>query len=92
MKKSKNIISDWLDKYGKPEIEKQVEKEIEYINKSKMEEEIENALMEAIWIMRWTDNNEALHSVLEVEEAEKMVQDIVKELDKAGYEITKKQK
>jgi len=33
MKKSNNNISDWLDKYGNPEIEKQVEKEIEYINK-----------------------------------------------------------
>ena len=33
MKKSNNIISDWLDKYGDPEIEKQVKKEIEHINK-----------------------------------------------------------
>jgi hypothetical protein len=29
MKKSNNIISDWLDKYGDPEIDKQVEWEIE---------------------------------------------------------------
>jgi hypothetical protein len=36
MKKSNNIISDWLGKYGCPEIEKQVEKEIEYINKIEM--------------------------------------------------------
>jgi hypothetical protein len=36
MKTSNNIISDWLDKYGNPEIEKQVEKEIEYINKIEM--------------------------------------------------------
>ena len=36
MKKSNNIISDWLEKYGIPEIEKQVEKEIEYINKIEM--------------------------------------------------------
>jgi hypothetical protein len=27
-----NIISDWLDKYGDPEIERKVEKEAEYIN------------------------------------------------------------
>lgn len=35
MKKSNNNISDWLEKYGDPEIEKQVEKEIEHINKIK---------------------------------------------------------
>src|SRR5690554_876405 len=35
MKKSNNIISDWLEKYGNPEIDFQVEKEIEYINKMK---------------------------------------------------------
>ena len=27
MKKSNNIISEWLDKYGDPDIAKQVEKE-----------------------------------------------------------------
>lgn len=36
MKKSKNIISDWLEKYGNTEIEKQVEEEIKYINKIEM--------------------------------------------------------
>lgn len=36
MKKSNNIISDWLRKYGNPEIEKQVEREIEHINKVEM--------------------------------------------------------
>jgi hypothetical protein len=36
MKKSNNIISDWLDKYGDHEIDKQVEKEIEHINKIEM--------------------------------------------------------
>ena len=29
MKKSNNIISDWLDKYGDPEIDKKVEEELE---------------------------------------------------------------
>ncbi len=36
MKKSNNIISNWLEKYGNPEIEKQVEEEIKYINKIEM--------------------------------------------------------
>lgn len=29
MKKSNTIITDWLDQYGDPEIEKQAEKELE---------------------------------------------------------------
>ena len=36
MKKTNNIISDWLAKYGDPKIDKQVEKEIEYINNNPM--------------------------------------------------------
>ena len=36
VKKSNNIISDWLEKYGNPEIEKKVEEEIKYINKIEM--------------------------------------------------------
>jgi hypothetical protein len=32
MKESNTMISDWLEQYGNPEIEKQVEKEIEKIN------------------------------------------------------------
>lgn len=36
IKKTKNTISDWLYEYGKTEIEKQVEKEIELINKIEM--------------------------------------------------------
>jgi hypothetical protein len=36
MKKSNNIISDWLEKYGNPEIEKQIEEEIKYINEIEM--------------------------------------------------------
>lgn len=34
MKKSNNTISDWLKKYGNPEIDEQVEKEIEMGEKS----------------------------------------------------------
>ena len=33
MKKSNNIISDWLDKFSDPEIDKKVEMELEKINK-----------------------------------------------------------
>ena len=35
MNKSNNIISDWLDKFGDPEIDKKVEMELEKINKER---------------------------------------------------------
>ena len=42
MKKSNNIISDWLDKYGDPEIDKKVEEELERMtNKEEPKHEIE---------------------------------------------------
>ena len=53
-------------------------------------ENIEIALLEAIWTMRWTTNKEAMYAVLEVEEAQQIVKDIFIELDKIGYEIKKK--
>lgn len=36
MKKSNYTISNWLEKYSNPEIEKQVKEEIKYINKIEM--------------------------------------------------------
>jgi hypothetical protein len=53
-------------------------------------ENVELALLEAIWISRWTKNKQALVAVLEPEEAEQMVKDIHIELAKIGYEIRKK--
>jgi len=53
---------------------------------------IDSALYNAIYIMRWTENKEGLYAVLQVEEAEKMVEDIVSELNKIGYEIKKIEK
>ena len=53
-------------------------------------ENIENALLEAIWIMRWNQKKTAMRAVLSPEEAEKMCVDIIFELDKAGYKITNK--
>ena len=51
---------------------------------------IETALLEAIYISRWTENQEALISVLTPEEAMKIVANIFEELDNIGYEIRKK--
>ena len=55
-----------------------------------MKKEIESALMEAIYILRWTENKKALYAVLTIEETKKMVKDIFTELDNIGYEIRKK--
>ena len=60
------------------------------IHSENKKENIELALLEAIWTMRWTENKEALYAVLEVEEAPQIVKDIFIELDKIGYEIRKK--
>lgn len=51
---------------------------------------IETALLEAIWISRWTENKQALISVLTEEEAMQMVSNILTELNNIGYEIKKK--
>lgn len=53
-------------------------------------ENIQLALLDAIWTMRWTDNKEAMYAVLTTEEAFQIVKDIYIELDKIGYEIKKK--
>jgi hypothetical protein len=52
---------------------------------------IENALLEAIWVSRWTKNKQAIYAVLETDEAFQIINDIYIELDKIGYEIRKKQ-
>ena len=36
MKTENNIITDWLEKYGNPKIEKQVEREVKMINKKEI--------------------------------------------------------
>lgn len=53
-------------------------------------ENIEIALLEAIWTMRFSENKKSMYAVLTVEEAQQIVKDIFIELDKIGYEIRKK--
>ena len=54
-------------------------------------DESQDALLKAIWIMRWTDEDkQSMYAVLKVDEAMEMVEEIHKELDKAGYKIVKK--
>jgi len=61
----------------------------ETYNKNKREK-IEAVLLEAIYISRWTENNEGLYAVLTPEETEQVIKNIFIELDKNGYEINKK--
>jgi hypothetical protein len=56
-----------------------------------MDEELELALLEGIWIMRWNKEQTAMSAVLTSEEALQMCKDMVEELDRAGYEIVKKE-
>lgn len=56
-----------------------------------MEEELQLALLEGIWLMRWNEEKTAMSAVLTVEEAQQMCKDIVDELDRAGYKIVKKE-
>ena len=55
-----------------------------------MEEELQLALLEAVWLMRWNAEQTAMSAVLTSEEAIQMCKDVVEELGKAGYEIVKK--
>lgn len=71
--------------YIKTEMKNKIE-----VHSDNEQENIELALLEAIWISRWTTNKQALVAILEPEEAQKIVKDIFVELDKIGYEIKKK--
>jgi len=55
-----------------------------------MEENLELALLEAVWLMRWNKDKTAMAAVLTTEEAEQMCKNIVEELNNAGYEIVRK--
>jgi len=58
--------------------------------KPENKEKIENALYEAVSVSRWTKNKEGLYVVLQHEEIEQAVKDIFDNLDKLGYEISRK--
>ena len=51
---------------------------------------IQTALLEAVWISRWSQNNQGLAAVLTESEAQHIVDNIFDELEKIGYEIKKK--
>ena len=53
-------------------------------------ETIENALLEAVWISRWSQNGQGLSAALSESEAHHIVSNIFEELNKIGYEIKKK--
>lgn len=52
-----------------------------------MDEEIELALLKAVWISRWNEDGTVLSAVLTPEEAKSICVDIFDELHKSGYKI-----
>ena len=54
-------------------------------------QKIECILLEAVWVTRWI-SEDCIAAVLEPAEAIKIVEDIFNDLDKAGFEIRKKNK
>jgi len=59
-------------------------------NLKKNDREINIALQDAIWILRWNEDETALSAVLTVKEANQIVENILKGLDSSGYKIVKK--
>ena len=64
-----------------------MDNKLEELSLKEDNEKIKFALLEAIYIFRTTENGEGMYAVLQVEEAEQMVKDIIKELSSIGYEI-----
>ena len=52
-------------------------------------DDVETALIEAIYISRWSENGESLQAVLTPDETEQIVKNIFIELENIGYEIKK---
>jgi|WetSurMetagenome_2_1015567.scaffolds.fasta_scaffold994260_1 hypothetical protein len=53
---------------------------------------VENALLEAIWTMRWNKDKTSMYAIMEPEEAMKIATNIHIELKKIGYSIQKVKK
>jgi hypothetical protein len=53
---------------------------------------VENALLEAIWTMRWNKDKTSMYAIMEPEEATKIAENIHIELKKIGYSIQKVKK
>jgi len=51
---------------------------------------IKEILSESIYISRWNDDKTALTAVLTPDETEKIINDIISNLNKEGYKIVKK--
>lgn len=52
--------------------------------------EIEDALLEAVYVTRWNEEKTSMYPLLSVIETKQVIDDVVNELDKAGFEIIKK--
>lgn len=77
MKKSKNTISDWLDKYGDPEIDKKVEEELEHMKKYKVKlvilNENDEPQISSVFTSDLIDDMKTFHNISVLDEQLKML-------------------
>ena len=52
--------------------------------------EIEDALLEAVFITRWNEEKSSMYPLLSIPETQQVINDVIIELDKAGFIIIKK--
>ncbi len=54
------------------------------------EEKIKDALLEAVYITRWRTDGESQYALLDTSELKETIDNIIKELDDAGFKIVEK--
>ena len=57
-----------------------------------IDEKIKDALLEAIFVMRWKKDRTSQYALLNTIELKETIDNILRELDAAGYKIVKKTK
>ncbi len=55
-----------------------------------MEMEIQEALLEAVFVTRWNEEMTSMYPLLSINETKEVINDVVIELNKAGFKIIKK--
>lgn len=55
-----------------------------------IENNLADAMFEAVHIMRWTESKQSMYTALKDSECQQICIDLIKKLDKAGYKIVKK--
>lgn len=56
------------------------------------EEKVKDALLEAVFVTRWKKDGTSQYSLLTTNELKETIENIIDELDEAGFEIVRKKK